>query len=129
MKTIKQKVQINALPKDVFEAFVDAKKHSEFTGGNVKFENKVGGIFSIWDGSLSGENVEIVKAKKIVQKWRADDWPDGHYSDLTIKLEPEGNGTKLSLVQENVPDDKADDVDSGWHDYYWKPMNEYFKKK
>lgn len=128
MKTIKQTVHINASPDEVYEAYCDAKKHAEFTGAKVKFENKVGGKFDIWAGELTGENVEFVKGKKIVQKWRASDWPEGYYSDLTITLEPDDNGTKLTLTQENVPDDKADDIDDGWHQYYWQPMNEYFGK-
>ena len=88
---------------------------------------------------MTGENVELVKGKKIVQKWRANDWPEGHFSDLTITFEPEDEGrrpgrasgpegTRLTLVQKNVPDEKADDIDEGWHEYYWKPMNEYFAK-
>ena len=57
-----------------------------------------------------------------------DDWPEGHYSTLTIELEADGDGTRLTLTQENVPDDKSDEIDDGWHQYYWEPMKEYFKK-
>src|SRR3989344_5176024 len=120
MKTIKQQVFINATPREVYEAYVDAKKHAAFTGANVKFEAKAGGKFDIWDGSLTGENVKLVPGKKIVQKWRADDWPEGHYSDLKIDLFADGDGTRLKLTQENVPDDKYDDISSGWHEYYWE---------
>lgn len=126
MKTLKQEVHFDAKPQEVYEVYVDAKKHWEITGGKVVFEKKVGGKFSAWDGGLSGENFELVDGKKIVQKWRSDDWPEGHYSTLTIEVKPDGNGTKLMLTQENVPDDKADEIDDGWHTYYWKPMNEYF---
>ena len=129
MKTIKQTVHINAKPQEVYEAYTDAKKHAEFTGAKVIFENKVGGKFDIWGGELTGENVQLVRGKKIVQKWRANDWPEGLYSELTITLESEGKKTRLVLVQENVPDDKADEIDDGWHEYYWKPMNEYFGKR
>ena len=129
MKTIRQTVHISAKPQEVYEAFVDAKKHGEFTGARVKFDAKVGGKFDIWGGELTGENVELVQGKKIVQKWRASDWPEGHFSDLTINLESENDETRLVLVQEYVPDDKADEIDDGWHEYYWKPMNEYFKSK
>ena len=129
MKTIKQAVHINASSDEVYEAYVDAKKHAEFTGGNTKFEANAGGKFKIWDGDLSGENVELVPGKKIVQKWRANDWAEGHFSDLTIQLEPEDDGTKLTLIQGNAPDDKADDIDKGWHEYYWEPMNKYFEKE
>ena len=142
MKTIKQQVHINAKPQEVYETYVDAKKHAELTGANVKFETpllsagqsfegraKVGGKFDIWGGELTGENVEFVEGKKIVQKWRANDWPEGHYSDLTITFEPEGGGTRTVLVQENVPEDKFDEIDDGWHQYYWEPMNKYFEKE
>jgi activator of HSP90 ATPase len=128
MKTIKQTVHIHVKPEEVYEAYVDAKKHGEFIGSKVVFENKVGGKFSAWDGELAGENLELVKGKKIVQKWRADDWPEGHYSKLTIELRADGDGTKLTLAQVDVPDDKVDDIDSGWHEYYWEPMKEYFGK-
>ena len=73
MKTIKQTVIINAKPQEVYEAIVDAKKHAEFTGAEVKFENRAGGKFDIWGGELIGENVGVVKGKKIIQKWRASD--------------------------------------------------------
>jgi len=140
MKTIKQEVHFDVKPNEVYEAYVDAKKHGEITDSKVVFENKVGGKFSAWDGGLSGENVELVEGKKIVQKWRSDDWPEGHYSDLMIELFPDPspsvilseaknlNGTRLVLTQENVPDDKFRDINSGWHEYYWEPMKKYFKK-
>lgn len=70
--------------------------------------------------------MKLVPGKKIVQRWRANDWPEGHYSGLVIELEEDAEGTKLTLTQKNVPDDKADDIDDGWHQYYWKPMNDYF---
>ena len=127
MKTIKQEVHIDAKPQEVYEAYTDAKKHAEFTGSKVVFEKKAGGKFSV-DGDLEGENLELVDGKKIVQKWRADDWPQGHYSTLTIELEAEGEGTKLVLTQENVPDDRFDDISSGWRQYYWEPMGKYFEK-
>lgn len=162
MKTIKQEVHFDAKPQEVYEAYVDANKHAEITGAKVVFEDKVGGKFSAWDAGLEGENLELVRGKKIVQKWRADDWPEGHYSMLTIELFPVNQssvilgseatpesfnsiqdksdskrdsgqarmteGTRLVLTQENVPNDKFDDIDSGWHQYYWEPMKEYFRK-
>lgn len=128
MKIIKQTVIFDVSPRAVYEAYVDAKKHAEFSGANVKFEPKTGGKFDIWDGQIVGENVKLIPAKRIVQKWRASDWPEGHFSDLKLDLFPDGNGTRLKLTQTNVPDDKYKDVSSGWDEYYWEPMKEYFKK-
>ncbi len=148
MKTIKQEVHINAAPEEVYEAYTDSKKHAEITGSKVVFEKKVGGRFSAWDDGLEGENLELVSGKKIVQKWRDDTWPEGHYSTLTIELFPDPSpsvilspslrsrvnsaknlsGTRPVLTQGNVPDDKASDIDEGWHQYYWEPMKEYFER-
>ena len=50
MKTIQQEVHFDAKPEEVYEAYVDAKKHGEFTGSKVVFEKKVGGKFSAWGG-------------------------------------------------------------------------------
>lgn len=128
MKIIKQEVHFDVSPRDVYEAYVDARKHAEFTGSEVKFEARRGGKFSVWGGGLSGENVKLIPGKKIIQKWRADDWPEGHFSDLTLDLFADGDGTRLKLKQLNVPDDKFEDISSGWHQYYWEPMKEFFKK-
>ena len=128
MKKIKQKVHFDVSMRDVYEAYVDVRKHAEFSGANVKFEARAGGKFDIWDGELTGENIKLIPGKKIVQKWRSSDWPEGHYSDLKIELFPDGNGTQLKLTQENVPDDKYEDISSGWYEYYWEPMKKYFKR-
>lgn len=127
MKTIRQQVHFDVSPREVYEAYVDAKKHAAITGSNVKFEAKSGGKFDIWDGEIVGENVKLIPAKRIIQKWRADDWPEGHFSDLKIDLFADGVGTRLKLTQVGVPDDKFEDISSGWHEYYWEPMKKYFK--
>lgn len=41
--TIKQVVFIPAKPVQVYEAFVDEKKHSDFTGAKATYDPKVGG--------------------------------------------------------------------------------------
>lgn len=129
MKTINQVVHFDAIPQEVYEVYTDAKKHGEIIGSKVVFENKVGGKFSAWDSGLEGENLVLVPGRKIAQLWRANDWPQEHYSDLTITLEADGSGTRLTLVQVNVPDDKYDDISSGWYEYYWEPMKKYFERK
>ena len=128
MKTIKQEVHFDVSMREVYETYVDAKKHAAFSGANVKFEARTGGKFDIWDGELTGENIKLIPGKKIVQKWRSSDWPEGHYSHLTIDLKPDGDGTKLVLTQTDIPEDKYDDINSGWHEYYWEPMEKFFKK-
>src|SRR5262249_10878340 len=112
MKAIKQSVFFKASPHDVFEALMDSKKHSEFTGSEAKISRHVGGEFSAYDGSIFGRNVEIVEDEKIVQEWYCDTegWPRGHFSTVTFSLKKENGGTRLEFLQINVPDDAFEDI-------------------
>lgn len=121
-QTIKQGAMLPGTPHDVFELLMDEKQHAEFTGGEAKVSRSVGGSFVTFDGWASGKNVELVKDKKIVQTWRADDWPDGHYSTITIQLIKAPKDTKLLFTQTDVPIMFGKDVAKGWKEYYWEPM-------
>ncbi len=66
---IEQTVFIQASPQEVYDAFLDPKKHSAFTGSPATTNAKVGSEFQAWDGYISGKNLELVKGKKIVQEW------------------------------------------------------------
>ena len=44
--TIRQKIIIPAAPDAVYEAFMDAKKHSAFTGSKATSDARVGGKFT-----------------------------------------------------------------------------------
>jgi len=124
MKTIKQEVKFGAIPHEVYELLMDSKKHSGFTGEEAKISREVGGKFSVYGGYAEGENLELIPDKKIVQKWRSEDWPEGHYSTVTFEFEESEEGCKLKFTQENVPDENCKDIEEGWEDYYWKPMEE-----
>jgi activator of HSP90 ATPase len=128
MQTIHQTITFKATPHKVYETLMDSKKHAELVGAEAKITKKVGGKFTIYDGEIEGENLELVPDKKIVQSWRYSDWPEGHYSKATFLLEDSNGGTRLTFTQTDVPDDKYDDVSQGWHDYYWQPMKEMLEK-
>jgi uncharacterized protein YndB with AHSA1/START domain len=121
-KTIKQTVEFKASPEDVYEALMDQEKHAEFTGAKAKISRRVGGAFSVWDGYAKGKNLELVPGKKIVQLWRAGDWPEGAVSKVTFKFEKTKKGTKMTFTQTGVPDGFLSDILQGWKDFYWAPM-------
>lgn len=126
MKTIRQSTFIPASPDKVYEALMDSKKHSAFTGDTALISPRVGGTFSTFGGYAAGENLELVPGKKIVQSWRANDWPAGVVSRCTFALSKTKNGTKLTFTQTGVPDDQFQSIRQGWIDYYWKPLQEFF---
>ena len=132
-KTIKQSVILDCSPKAAFDAWLDSKSHSEMTGGGAKIDPTVGGKFTAWDKYIEGENLEVnPKTLTIVQSWREneDQWPEDYFSKITVKfLEHGKNQTKLEFEQTGVPEIYLEDLESGWKDFYWKPMQEYFSSK
>ena len=125
-RTIRQTVRFKSAPHEVYEILVDSRKHSRLAGAKSTISRKIGGMIRISDGYITGENVELVKDKKIVQLWRAEEdcWPEDHFSTVKFLLSKEGRNTKLSFTQTGVPVECGDRFDSGWRDYYWKPMKE-----
>jgi activator of HSP90 ATPase len=128
-ETIRQKVTVRAKPIEVYEAFVDAKKHSAFTGSKVTGEGKVGKEFTAWDGYISGKFLELEKGKKIVQEWVTTEWPKGYPpSRFELIFREVKAGTEVLMVHSDVPAEQARELKEGWNEFYWKPIKEYFKK-
>ncbi len=128
MKTIQQSVTLKVSPHEVYEALMDSRKHSKFTGEEASISREVGGKFSAYGEYITGVNLELVPDKKIVQSWRGRDWPEGHYSKATFYLEKIKYGTRLTFTQTEVPDEQYDEISKGWHDYYWTPMKKMLEK-
>jgi len=129
--TIEQTVLIDASPEEVYDAFLDPRKHSEFTGSPAKTNARVGAEFQAWDGYISGKNVELVKGKKIVQEWETTEWPDGYPRsrlELTFAAKKGGRGTELKMVHSKVPAEQVDEYASGWPESYWEPLKAYFAR-
>lgn len=127
-KTVKQSVTLGASSHDIYEALMDSAKHAQFTGGEAKINRKVGGKFTVFDGYSEGVNIELVPNKKIVQTWRAGDWPEGHYSKVTFSLKEVESGTRLTFTQIGVPEEYYEDISQGWRDYYWAPMKKMLER-
>ncbi len=131
-KTVKitQKVIIPATPMEVYEAYVDGEKQTEFTGSKATSDTKVGGEFTAWDGYIKGKYLELEPGGKIVQEWTSTDFAEGTPpSRFEITLKEAKGGTELTMIHSGVPEDAAEDIDKGWKDYYWEPMKKYFKER
>ena len=130
-RTVAHEVTLSASPEEVFEALIDSAKHSKFTGAPAQIERKPRGVFSLYGGQLTGKTLEFAPNRLIVQAWRAENWPKGHYSQATFVLEPVDNGrqTQLSLTQTGVPAAHFEDINQGWRKYYWSKMAPYFRSE
>lgn len=126
-KSIRQTVHFKTSPKVIYGMLMDQAKHATFTGSEVRISKEIGGPFSVWGGSLSGVQLELVPGKRIVQSWRADDWPAGHHSTATYELSKTDAGCTLVFTQTGVPVEHHASVNEGWRTFYWSPMKKALK--
>lgn len=128
--TIKQTTFIPARPEEVYDALMNAERHTEFTSSKAICDPKVGGKFTAWDGYISGKNLELTMGKRIVQEWKTTEWPAGYPpSVLEFSFKEEGDGTQLAMVHSKVPASQAESYRQGWIDAYWNPLKAYFEKR
>ena len=127
---IHQEVEFNTSPQRVYQALLDAKQFSTFSGAPAEIEPQAGGAFSCFGGIVTGRNVELVPNKRIVQAWRIKIWPEGVYSIVAFELEPKGSGTLLTMAHDGFPEDmrahlNGEMPEGGWHRQYWEPLKKY----
>jgi len=129
--TITQKIIIpKVIPKEVYQAYIDPKKHSQFTDSEATGKPVVGGKFTAWDGYISGKFLELEEGKHVVQEWKSTDFPEGASpSRLELTFREVPKGTEIVMIHSNVPKDQEDETAEGWTEFYWEPIKQYFKKK
>jgi uncharacterized protein YndB with AHSA1/START domain len=128
-KNIEHTVLIRATPKQVYDALISEKKHSQFTSKPAKIRAEVGAAFTCYGKYIKGINLDLKPGKRIVQAWRSGGWPDAHYSIVTFVLSKQSaNTTELDFTQIGVPADDYADKNRGWRTHYWEPLKEFLEK-
>jgi len=127
---IHEEINFRTSPKRVYEALLDAKQFSAFSGGAAEIQREAGGAFSCFDGVVTGRNIELVPDRRIVQAWRIKMWPQGVYSIVTFELQAQGTGTCLTMDHVGFPDAMPAHLngelpDGGWRRQYWEPLQKY----
>jgi activator of HSP90 ATPase len=128
--TLTDKTFISAKPTEVYDAYVDSEKQSEFTGSVATSDPRIGGRFTAWEGYITGIYLELEPGKRIVQEWTSSDFPEGAFpSRLEFILKEVKDGTEIIMIHLGVPEELAEGIAQGWKDYYWEPMKEYFRNR
>lgn len=120
--TIRQTVTLAAVPGAVYRALMDSRQHARLTNAPARISSKVGGSLMAYGGYITGTNLELLPDKKIVQAWHMQDWPAGHLSRCTFRLERIRGGTRLHFTHSGVPPRHLAAVKQGWIDHYWTPL-------
>jgi uncharacterized protein YndB with AHSA1/START domain len=128
-ESIKVSAKFPVHPERLYRAWLDSVEHGRFTGGGADIEPVVGGRFMSWDDYITGMLLQLDPGKRIVMTWRTTEFPDeAPDSRLEVLFEPEGDGTRLTLVHTDIPAGDGDKYEDGWIDYYFEPMQRYFRK-
>jgi uncharacterized protein YndB with AHSA1/START domain len=129
-KTIKQRVRFKAAPRAVYELLADSKTHSAVTGRTARISRKIGGRFSAAVNGASGLNVDLVPARRIVQAWRNDRFPEGIFSMATFDFSTtHDGGTELVLIHRGVPKDLIPETERAWREHYWRRMKAWLERR
>ncbi|MFZ1023604.1 MAG: SRPBCC domain-containing protein [Thermoplasmata archaeon] len=126
-RPVHHEVEFEATPRELYDAYLDSRRHARITGQSAHMSRSVGSKFSAGDTYISGYNLDLIPARRIVQAWRASEWPPGAFSILRIDLQRRGKATRLVVDHVGIPDKFRDGVDKGWFEFYWEPMKRYFQ--
>jgi uncharacterized protein YndB with AHSA1/START domain len=129
-EAIEVSTTLPASPQTVYQAWLNSQAHGAFSGSPAQIDPRVGGGFTAWDGYIQGSTLELEPYRRIRQAWRTTEFPEGSPdSDLEILLDPVPEGTLITLVHTQIPDNQGEEYRQGWLEYYFQPMQEYFAKK
>jgi activator of HSP90 ATPase len=124
---IRQEVEFKTAAQAVYEALLDAKKFTAFSGRAAEINGEVGGAFSLFGGHIVGRNVELVPNQRIVQVWRVVTWPEGVYSIARFDFKSEGSGSQLLFTHIGFPEGLRDHLVEGWDANYWTLLKKYLQ--
>jgi activator of HSP90 ATPase len=135
MESIHQEVQFKVAPERVYAALTDEKEFQKAVllsdavkTGMVKVAQAAkisaspGGEFALFGGYITGRQIELVPAVRIVQAWRTASWAAGTYSIARFSLAKQGTGTLLAFDHTGFPTGEAEHLAQGWRTNYWQPL-------
>lgn len=125
MKDFKKYHTLPVPPEEVYLALTNPATIQLWTGEPAKMSTEPGSEFSLWDGDITGKNLEFVPDKSIVQQWYFD---QEEPSIVTIKLHPHKSGTSLELRHTNIPEEEYEEIVDGWNENYFASLDDFYEE-
>ncbi|KXX74072.1 hypothetical protein MMYC01_209706 [Madurella mycetomatis] len=128
--TVTDNEEFRTTAEELYQTFTDPQRLAAFTRAPPKvFEGaKKGGKFELFGGNASGEYLELQEPTKIVQSWRLDQWPKGHYSRLQIEFD-QNDVDKVTVMRvewTGVPIGQEEVTKRNWLEYYVRSIKRTF---
>ncbi|MBG0861206.1 MAG: SRPBCC domain-containing protein [Bacteroidales bacterium] len=124
MKTFKKTFKINAEPSDIYSALTNPVTIELWSGYPAEMSEVPGSEFSLWEGDITGRNLEFIKDKKVVQEWYFG--AQAEKSVVTITIQPDRDNSIVTVEHTNIPDEDFNDVAEGWREYYIGAIISFF---
>ncbi|BAX79144.1 SRPBCC domain-containing protein [Labilibaculum antarcticum] len=125
MKEFTFSLEINSSQEEVYNALTNSFQIELWTGYPAVMDENPGTIFSLWEGDITGCNIEIIKDYKIVQEWFFGETENPSIVSLLIKKA--GSKTRLELTHTNIPDEAYDEIVVGWEEYYLGSLKNFLE--
>lgn len=125
MKDFTYQINISATQEEVYNALTNSFQIELWTGYPATMDDKVGTVFSLWEGDISGCNLEMIKDYKITQEWFFGETE--HPSIVTMVLKKSGKDTRIELNHTNIPSDAYDEIVDGWKEYYLDSVKNFLE--
>lgn len=116
------KLVIAADPEEVFAALTNPFQIEIWSGYPADMKAEAGYVFSLWEGDITGVNLEVVPNRRLVQEWFFGEREE--QSLVEIRLKKEGGKTLLELKHTHIPAEAYEEITEGWREYYLGSMKE-----
>jgi activator of HSP90 ATPase len=132
--SIHQEVVFEASPARLYEALTDAEIFQRVVvlSGAIqsmasqslpaRISREPGGDFALFGGYITGRQIELTPATRIVQVWRSAGWKPHLYSIARFEISEHPDGAKLVFDHVGFPSDDAQGLATGWRQHYWAPL-------
>lgn len=128
--TVADQEEFRTTAAELYQTFTDPQRLAAFTRAPPKrFDGaKKGGKFELFDGNVSGEYEELEEPTKIVQTWRLNQWPEGHFSKQVIEFDQNDvdGVTVMRVTWSGVPVGQEEVTKRNWAEYYVRSIKTTF---
>jgi activator of HSP90 ATPase len=128
--TVTDQDEFRTTAAELYQTFTDPQRLAAFTRAPPKvFEGaKKGGKFELFGGNVSGEYQELHEPTKIIQSWRLNQWPAGHFSKQVIEFDQNDvdSVTVMRVTWSGVPVGQEEVTKRNWGEYYVRSIKKTF---
>jgi activator of HSP90 ATPase len=125
MKNLHKYYRIKGSPEEIYAALVNPFSIALWTGSEAVMKEEEGSEFSLFDGDITGKNLQFDKGSKVVQEWYFGEQAEA--SIVTITLRSKKQFTSIELQHTNIPEEAYEDMEHGWDAYYFGALKEFFE--